>query len=45
MIDQFLAEAPRFYSYYNLLFLGQAALNTLLVAVRNGEGFIRRNAR
>ena len=32
MIYTFLAEAPRFYSYYNLVFLGQAALNTLMVS-------------
>ena len=32
MLDQLLAEAPRFYTYYNLLFLGQAGLNTLLVS-------------
>jgi polar amino acid transport system permease protein len=32
VLDQLLAEAPRFYTYYNLHFLGQAALNTLLVS-------------
>jgi polar amino acid transport system permease protein len=32
VLDQLIAEAPRFYTYYNLLFLGQAALNTLLVS-------------
>ncbi|MBL8589961.1 MAG: amino acid ABC transporter permease [Methylobacteriaceae bacterium] len=31
-LEQFLAEAPRFYTYWNLVFLGQAALNTLLVS-------------
>ena len=31
-IDQLLAEAPRFFTYWNLIFLGQAALNTLLVS-------------
>lgn len=50
MIDQFLAEAPRFYSYYNLLFLGQAALNTLLVSflgcgIGYGLGFLLAVAR
>ena len=32
MLDQLIAEAPRFYTTYNLLFLGQAALNTLFVS-------------
>lgn len=32
MWDQLVAEAPRFFGYYNLIFLGQAALNTLLVS-------------
>lgn len=32
MLAQLLEEAPRFYTYWNLLFLGQAALNTLLVS-------------
>ena len=32
-IQQFLAEAPRFYTYWNMLFLGQAALNTILVSL------------
>jgi polar amino acid transport system permease protein len=32
-IEQLLAEAPRFFTYWNLLFLGQAALNTLLVSL------------
>lgn len=31
-LEQLIAEAPRFYTYWNLLFLGQAALNTLLVS-------------
>lgn len=31
-IEQLLAEAPRFFTYWNMLFLGQAALNTLLVS-------------
>jgi len=33
MLSQLLAEAPRFFTYYNLVFLGQAALNTLLVSL------------
>ncbi|PTM51855.1 amino acid ABC transporter permease [Phreatobacter oligotrophus] len=32
-IQQFLAEAPRFYTYWNMVFLGQAALNTILVSL------------
>lgn len=32
-VQQFLAEAPRFYTYWNMLFLGQAALNTILVSL------------
>ena len=32
-IQQFLAEAPRFYTSWNMLFLGQAALNTILVSL------------
>ncbi len=32
-IQQFMAEAPRFYTYWNMLFLGQAALNTILVSL------------
>jgi polar amino acid transport system permease protein len=32
-IQQLLAEAPRFYTYWNMLFLGQAALNTILVSL------------
>lgn len=31
-LEQLIAEAPRFYTYWNLLFLGQAALNTLMVS-------------
>ena len=31
-IHQLVDEAPRFYTYWNLLFLGEAALNTLLVS-------------
>ena len=31
-IEQFLEEAPRFYTYWNLVFLGEAALNTLMVS-------------
>lgn len=33
MLAQLIEEAPRFYTYWNMLFLGQAALNTLLVSV------------
>lgn len=32
-IDQLLAEAPRFFTYWNMMFLAQAALNTLLVSL------------
>jgi len=32
-IEQLIAEAPRFFTYWNLVFLGQAALNTLLVSL------------
>lgn len=32
-LQQLWAEAPRFFSYWNMLFLGQAALNTLLVSL------------
>ena len=44
-IEQFIAEAPRFYTYWNLLFLGEAALNTLLVSffgclIGYGIGFV-----
>jgi polar amino acid transport system permease protein len=31
-LQQLVAEAPRFFTYWNMLFLGQAALNTLLVS-------------
>jgi polar amino acid transport system permease protein len=31
-LNQLMAEAPRFFTYWNMLFLGQAALNTLLVS-------------
>lgn len=31
-LEQLIAEAPRFFTYWNMLFLGQAALNTLLVS-------------
>ncbi len=31
-LQQLAAEAPRFFTYWNMLFLGQAALNTLLVS-------------
>jgi His/Glu/Gln/Arg/opine family amino acid ABC transporter permease subunit len=30
---QLIDEAPRFFTYWNMLFLGQAALNTLLVSL------------
>jgi polar amino acid transport system permease protein len=32
-LQQVIAEAPRFFTYWNMLFLGQAALNTLLVSL------------
>lgn len=32
VIQQLLDEAPRFYTYWNLVFLGEAALNTLMVS-------------
>jgi polar amino acid transport system permease protein len=32
-LQQLMAEAPRFFTYWNMLFLGQAALNTLLVSL------------
>jgi polar amino acid transport system permease protein len=31
-IERFIDEAPRFYTYWNMLFLGEAALNTLMVS-------------
>jgi polar amino acid transport system permease protein len=31
-LEQLMQEAPRFFTYWNMLFLGQAALNTLLVS-------------
>jgi polar amino acid transport system permease protein len=31
-LQQIMAEAPRFFTYWNMVFLGQAALNTLLVS-------------
>lgn len=31
-ISRLIEEAPRFYTYWNLLFLGEAALNTLMVS-------------
>lgn len=31
-LEQLLEEAPRFYTYWNLIFLGEAALNTLMVS-------------
>jgi polar amino acid transport system permease protein len=31
-LQQLMAEAPRFFTYWNMMFLGQAALNTLLVS-------------
>ena len=33
VIHQLIDEAPRFFTYWNLLFLGEAALNTLLVSL------------
>ncbi|WP_158292297.1 ABC transporter permease subunit [Paracraurococcus ruber] len=33
MLDIILAEAPRFFTWWNLLFLGQAMLNTLLASL------------
>lgn len=32
-LQQLLQEAPRFFTYWNLAFLGQAAINTLLVSL------------
>lgn len=32
-LQQLMAEAPRFFTWWNLIFLGQAALNTLLVSL------------
>jgi polar amino acid transport system permease protein len=32
MLDQLLAEAPRFFTYWNMLFLAEAAMNTVLVS-------------
>ncbi|MCA3565503.1 MAG: amino acid ABC transporter permease [Methylocystis sp.] len=32
-LQQLMAEAPRFFTYWNMVFLGQAALNTLLVSL------------
>lgn len=32
-IEQLMAEAPRFFTYWNMVFLGQAALNTILVSL------------
>jgi polar amino acid transport system permease protein len=32
-LQQLINEAPRFFTYWNMLFLGQAALNTLLVSL------------
>lgn len=41
MLDRLIEEAPRFFSYYNLLFLGQAALTTVaLSAVGCGLGLL-----
>jgi polar amino acid transport system permease protein len=31
-LQQLMAEAPRFFTWWNMLFLGQAALNTLMVS-------------
>ena len=40
MLDRIIEEAPRFFTYYNLIFLGQAALTTLaLTAVGCLGGF------
>jgi polar amino acid transport system permease protein len=33
MLDRLIDEAPRFFGYYNLIFLGQAMLSTLLLTV------------
>lgn len=41
MIDRLIDEIPRFFSYYNLIFIGQAALATIaLSAVGCGLGLI-----
>ena len=40
MLDRIIEEAPRFFTYYNLIFLGQAAMTTLaLTAVGCLGGF------
>ena len=44
-IRQLIDEAPRFYTYWNLMFLGEAALNTLMVSffgclIGYGIGFV-----
>jgi len=40
MLDRIIEESPRFFTYYNLIFLGQAALTTLaLTAVGCVGGF------
>jgi polar amino acid transport system permease protein len=44
-LHQLTEEAPRFFTYWNMLFLGQAALNTLLVSLLGcvlgyGLGFV-----
>lgn len=41
MLDRLMEEAPRFFGYYNLVFLGQAMLRTLaLTIVGCGIGFV-----
>jgi polar amino acid transport system permease protein len=41
MLHQIIAEAPRFFGYYNLVFLGQALLATFLLSAAGcGIGFL-----
>ncbi len=40
-LQQLVQEAPRFFTYWNMVFLGQAALNTLLVSfIGCGLGYL-----
>ena len=32
-LEQLLEEAPRFFTYWNMIFLAEAAMNTLLVSL------------
>ena len=41
MLDRLMEEAPRFFNYYNLIFIGQAMLSTLAMTVIGcGVGFL-----